>query len=95
MKVTPELGAECWTYLQVALLDYMYCGGRQMLGQVMAHPDTWTKGQKQAVDRLHKYSLLMTSDSNTEVAIEKWEVVRQSLGDIYFGRDVEKAYRLS
>ena len=40
VKVTPELGAECWSYLQVALLDYMYCGGRQMLGQVMAHPDT-------------------------------------------------------
>ena len=62
----------------------------------MAHPDTWTEGKKQAVDRLRKYSLLlMTSSSNTEVAIEKWEVVRQSLGHVYFGRDVEKAYRLS
>ena len=38
------------------LLDYMYCGGRQMLGQVMPHPDTWTAAQKTAVDRLHRYS---------------------------------------
>ena len=94
-KVTPEVGAECWTYLQVALLDYMYCGGRQMLGQVMPHPDTWSTAQKEAVERLHKYSRLLTEDSGAKVAIEKWEVVRQSLGDIYFGREVEKAYRLS
>ena len=37
----------------------------------------------------------MTQDSASQVAIEKWEAVRQSLGDIYFGREVEKAYRLS
>ena len=54
-----------------------------MLGQVMLHPDTYTADQQECVDRLRSYAVLMTSEEDTSVIIDKWESLKHTLGDVY------------
>ena len=92
--LTSAVGVEAWTWLQVALLNFMWAGSTQILGRVLPHPAQWTKEQKTTAARLEKYSELFVAGGE-EVEIGSWESVRRGLGEMYTGREVQKAYSLS
>ena len=95
-EAAEQVGEECWTFLQISLINFLYCGGgKGMLGQVMLHSIHPTSEQSVAIQRFREYAGLIVEAGSSPVSIDAWEVVRQALGDIYAGKEVQKAYKLT
>ncbi|CAE7194356.1 SLC12A7 [Symbiodinium sp. CCMP2592] len=94
VEQTSLVGVEAWTWLQVALLNHLWAGSNHILGQGLLHPASWTAAQKVTGERLRGYAELFVEGKET-IEIGSWESLRQSLGDMYAGREVQKAYKLS
>ena len=82
-----RVGAEAWTWLQVALLNHLWAGSNHILG----HPAT---AQAATGERLRSYAELFV-EGKEAIEIGLWESLRQALGDLYAGREVQKAYKLT
>ncbi|CAE7270082.1 unnamed protein product [Symbiodinium sp. CCMP2592] len=78
----------------VALLNHLWAGSNHILGQGLLHPAAWTAAQKATGERLRGYAELFV-EGKDGIEIGSWESLRQSLGDMYAGREVQKAYKLS
>ena len=89
-----KFGVESWCFLQVALVNFFWCGSSQVLGQVLPHPAEWTPNQQQTVDRFRNYAALFVED-RAQMDLGSWEMARQELGDMYTGREEQKAYKVS
>ena len=88
-------GESAWLWIQILLLDYLYCGGARPLGRVMPHPAEPTTEQKGAIDRLRKLVKLWLEDTTEELEVKSWEKQSQDLGDMYTGQEIRKAYKLT
>ena len=88
-------GESAWLWIQVLQLNYLFCGGARPLGRVMPHPETHTREQLRALERLKRLVRLWVHDATDEVEIKSWELQSQDLGDMYTGQEVRKAYRLT
>ena len=89
-----KFGIDVWCYLQLALVNFLWCGSGQVLGQVLPHPAEWTAVQQQAVDRFRRFAALFVED-RARMDLGSWEVVRQELGDMYTGHEIQKAYKVT
>ena len=76
-----RVGAEAWTWLQVALLNHLWAGSNHILG----HPAT---AQAATGERLRSYAELFV-EGKEAIEIGLWESLRQALGDLYAGREVQ------
>ena len=85
---------DTWSHLQISLVNFLWCGSGQVLGQVFAHPAEWTQIQGTTVERFRKYAALFVED-HARMDIGSWEMVRQEPGDMYTGREIQKAYKVS
>ncbi|CAE7210949.1 unnamed protein product [Symbiodinium sp. CCMP2592] len=56
--------------------------------------EAWTWLQKATCERLRGNAELFV-EGKEAIEIGSWESLRQSLGDMYAGREVQKAYKLS
>ena len=90
-----KAGHDAWTWLQVLLIDYLYCGSGRVLGQVMPHPTVPTVEQQETLKELRRFAELLVQGDQFPVQIKEWETLRQDLGDLYAGKEVQKDYPLT
>ena len=65
-----------------------------MPGDRGAGPATWTTAQAATGERLRSYAEPL-AEGKEAIEIGSWESLRQALGDLYAGREVQKAYKLT
>ncbi|CAE8685015.1 unnamed protein product, partial [Polarella glacialis] len=87
-------GRDAWIWLQVLLTNYMFCGGPRLLGAVMFHPMKHWKAQEETLKRFARLADIFC-EADVRVPVGPWHQVSENLGDMYTGREVCKAYKLS
>lgn len=87
-------GRDAWIWLQVLLTNYMFCGGPRLLGAVMFHPMKHWKAQEETLKRFARLADIFC-EGDVHVPVGPWHQVSENLGDMYTGREVCKAYKLS
>ena len=94
-ELSRECGADSWLWVTIAMVNAMFCGGSRPLGKVLPHPEQRTADQQEVIERLRSWSKIWTEGDQAQVDISDWEKQSQSLGDIYTGSEVQKAYKLT
>ena len=98
MSKAQRIGSKVWTWLEVFVLNFMYCqgAGHRMISDGMWHVEQPTKSQLDCLGRLGKMSELWINQPGDDPIVGKtWEEVSQGLGDIYTGANVGKSYPLT
>lgn len=92
-----QVGTDVWTWLQLLLVNSMYCGGAtsRMLTETMLHSREPTKLQQQVMDRFKDYATKWLEDGGDKIQFGEWEVLSESLGNMYTGPSVARSYPLS
>eukprot|EP00438_Fugacium_kawagutii_P001042 Skav214386 [mRNA] locus=scaffold333:24516:28736:- [translate_table: standard] len=97
-KQAQKVGTKTWTWLQVMVLNYLYCqgAGGRMLTEGMLHSKRPTKAQEPALARLTKMSAMWLQDEeDSRIVADSWEKASESLGDMYTGPNIGKSYPLT
>ena len=93
-----KLGVKTWTWLQVFVLNYMYCQGvgHRMLTEGMLHSRRPTEAQKHTLEMLNRYSQKWLEDEEMDcISADVWEKAAEELGDMYTGPNVGKSFPLT
>jgi hypothetical protein len=77
-----QAGIDAWVWLQTLLLNFMFCGGKRLLGSVMAHPAVHSPAQKKVLERLLSQAKIFCED-NSAVPDGPWHKVSENLGGIF------------
>eukprot|EP00435_Cladocopium_sp_Y103_P037986 s305_g10.t1 len=88
-------GEASWTWIIIALMNYLFCGGARPLGKVMVHPERHTGEQENVVSEFRRLVKLWIQEDAPPIEVADWEHHAQSLGDMYTGHEIKKAYKLS
>lgn len=94
-NLSKSVGVDCWVWIMVAITNYLFCGGSRPLGKVMAHPWTHTPEQSEVLKHYRRLALLWAEIECDPITCAGWEQQAQDLGDLYTGKEVRKAYKLT
>ena len=97
-QVIEKLGVKAWTWLQVFVLNFMYCQGvgHRMITDGMMHCEEPTKIQTECLSRLERYSQKwLNHEADEQISGKSWEEASQNLGDMYTGANIGKSYPLT
>ena len=88
-------GEASWTWVIIAMVNFLFCGGARPLGKVMIHPERHTAEQVNIVTEFRRLVELWIQADAHPVEVADWEHHAQTLGDMYTGYEVKKAYKLT
>ena len=94
-EAAKEAGVASWTWILIALTNYLFCGGSRPLGKVMLHPEAHTHEQEVVVQRYVRLVQIWIQEDAQKIETADWEKQSQDLGDMYTGYEVKKAFKLS
>ena len=88
-----ECGWQSWLWLQILLMNAMYCGGATARWS-MVHPKKHTPAQEEVVARQEMLARKWTGQSQPEKKIEvgDWDKLEEGLGGMYTGASLGKSY---
>ena len=92
-----DLGKEAWLWLQIALMNALYCGGgtSRVLTETMAYPKDWTDAQQEVVKRQREMAAAWVQSEDDKLVVGSWDQLAEDLDHIYTGGRVSKSYPLT
>ena len=93
--IARQAGEASWTWVIIGLVNYLFCGGPRPLGKVMPHPERHTQEKENIVSEFKRLVKLWVQDDLYPIELADWDHHAQTLGDMYTGYEVEKAYKLT
>jgi len=96
-QMAETTGAEAWVWLQVLMMNAMYCGGgtARMLTDTMSHSIVWTDAQAEVVTRQRDYAQAWVEANDEKLTLGEWDELSEDLSGIYTGAGVGKSYPLT
>ena len=96
-QMAETTGAEAWVWLQVLMMNAMYCGGgtARMLTDTMSHSIVWTDAQAEVITRQREYAQAWVEANDEKLTLGEWDEVSEDLSGIYTGAGVGKSYPLT
>eukprot|EP00435_Cladocopium_sp_Y103_P022795 s2181_g5.t1 len=88
-------GEASWTWIIIAMINFLFCGGGRPLGKVMLHPERHSAEQENIVSEFRRLVRIWIQEDAHSIEVADWEHHAQTLGDMYTGYEVKKAYQLS
>ena len=97
LKAADKAAEASWTWLQLAGMNAMYCGGGadRLLGSVLPHPPEATLAQESLLSRTKEIVSRWLKNGDELVNVADWDANSQVLEGIYTGPEVQKAYPLT
>ena len=97
-KQVMKIGEKSWLWLQVFVLNFMYCQGvgSRMLPEGMPHSKKPTAAQEASLKKFSDFSKRRIEDEALDaIKAERWEKAAEELGDMHTGANVGKSYPLT
>ena len=97
LQAADKAAEASWTWLQLAGMNAMYCGGGadRLLGSVLPHPPQATLAQESLLSRTKEIVSRWLKNGDELVNVADWDANSQVLEGIYTGPEVQKAYPLT